>query len=376
MPKKLNHKKRGFTLLEAAVVLVIIGALAAGIFAGNKLIKKFKIAAAQNLTLSSPVQGITDSVLWLESSMDQSFNESESSNSSSLTAWYDLKNSAAKNNAIQSSSPNSPIYSNSINYIQAVKFDGTNSYLDVDGSGLNNTDYTIIILEQRDSDKNGNYFIGDVSSANDSITNRNLTLGYSADGNIRHSQSSDNVYTAAVSPYSDSLGKPRIFTFTHNKLTGKKIYVNGILAATSSDTNNLSNLSSIKIGKDCNGQIGEIVMFARNLEDEERKSIEDYLGKKWNSPILRSVAGGSCTNGMITLTGCTATCSIPSGTAGILSTSVSDGSGSLTCNTSNHFIGSLSYTCSNSILTFSGASSCACDSGYYLQSGSCVPNTC
>ncbi len=242
MPKKLNHKKRGFTLLEAAVVLVIIGALAAGIFAGNKLIKKFKIAAAQNLTLSSPVQGITDSVLWLESSMDQSFNESESSNSSSLTAWYDLKNSATKNNAIQSSSPNSPIYSNSINYIQAVKFDGTNSYLDVDGSGLNNTDYTIIILEQRDSDKNGNYFIGDVSSANDSITNRNLTLGYSADGNIRHSQSSDNVYTASVSPYSDSLGKPRIFAFTHNKLTGKKIYINGILAATSPDTSNLSAL--------------------------------------------------------------------------------------------------------------------------------------
>ncbi len=181
-------------MIELSVVILIIGILISGIRASNAIIKKFRIQIAQTLTISSPVNGILDSVLWLESSLDKNFKSSESS---------------------------------------------------------------------------------------------------------------DNSYTANISSYSASSGKPRVFTFVHDKSVGKKTYINGLLAAISNDTNHLSGMTTLTIGKSYQGQLGEVVIFARDLTDEERQSVEDYLGKKWNGTILRTVGsssssggiGGSCVGG-------------------------------------------------------------------------------
>ncbi len=370
-------------MIELSIVILIIGILISGILASNAIIKKFRIQTAQTLTMSSPVQGIPDSVLWLESSLDKSFKESESSDTTSLSAWYDVRESVNKNNATQSNSGNYPTYSNSINSIQAVKFDGTNGYFSVDGSVLNNTNYTIFVLEQRESSKSGNYFIGDSSSGNESTTNKNLVLGYSADGTIKHSQSSDNSYTSSISSYSSSNGKPRVFTFVHDKASGKKTYINGLLAATSTDTNHLSGMTTLTIGKSYQGQIGEVVMFARALTTEERQSVEDYLGKKWNSKILRSVGsssssggiGGSCVGGTVSDSGCLTACTVTAAT-GITDTTVGGGTGSLTCNTAANFTGSLPYTCLNGVFAYTGATSCSCATGYTASGSTCVTSAC
>lgn len=381
---QIQKPKKAFSLIELSIVILVIAIIVAGVLASNMLIKKFRITTAQTLTQSSPIHGIPDSILWLESSLDKSFKSSESDDTSPLTAWYDIRENVNKNNAIQTNASNSPTYANTINYVPATKFDGTNSYFTVDGSILNNTNYTIFVLEQRSSNKDGNYFIGDSSSGNNSTTNKNLVLGYSADGTITHSQSSDNSYTASVSTYESAGENPRIFSFIHDSTLGKKIYVNGLLAATSTDTNNLSGMTTLKIGSSYQGQIGEIVMFARALKDEERQSIEDYLGKKWNSKILRSSGtsaasggtGGSCVGGIISTSGCQTTCTVPT-TLGISTTVVADGTGSLTCSgTGYDNTSSLPYTCSNGSFSFTGATSCACATGYTLINSSCSPSSC
>ncbi len=71
----LNQKThiKAFSMIELSIVILIIGILISGILASNAIIKKFRIQTAQTLTISSPVQGISDSVLWLESSLDKSF---------------------------------------------------------------------------------------------------------------------------------------------------------------------------------------------------------------------------------------------------------------------------------------------------------------
>ncbi len=376
LSEHFRSRKNAFSFIELSIVILIIGIIIAGVFASNALIKKSRLAMAQTLTLSSPVNGIPDSVLWLESSLDKSFKNGESSDTSSLSTWYDIRENFNKNDAVQANGAYSPTYSNSINHIQAVKFNGTDSYFTVDGSVLNNTNYTIFILEQRSSNKSENYFIGDSTSASDSTTNKNLVLGYSSDGRIKHSQSLDNSYAASVSGYAVVGEIPRILSFVHDSILGKKIYVNGLLAASSSDTNHLFGMTTLKIGSSYQGQIGEIAIFARALKDEERQSVEDYLGKKWNSKILRpsgtsSASGGSCVGGTVSAAGCKATCTVPT-TAGITDASVSDGSGSLTCDTSNHFTGSLPYSCTGSSFSFTGSSSCSCATGYAGSScGSC-----
>ena len=118
---------RAFSLIELSMVILIIGILISGVLFFDKIISKFRISTAQTLTISSPVSGIPDSVLWLESSLEKSFKSNEQNDSNSLTAWYDIRESVNKNHAVQSNSSNYPLYSNTINHIHAVKFDGTNS---------------------------------------------------------------------------------------------------------------------------------------------------------------------------------------------------------------------------------------------------------
>lgn len=175
---KRPKKTKAFSMIEVSVVILIIGILISGILASRTIISKFRIVTAQTLTISSPVNGIADSTIWLESSLEKSFKDSESSDTNTLTTWYDIRESVNKNNALQTDSSHSPTYSNTINYIHAVKFDGTNSYLTIaDANFLNNSNYTIFVLESRESNKSNNYFIGDSSAAGESTTNNNLTLG-------------------------------------------------------------------------------------------------------------------------------------------------------------------------------------------------------
>lgn len=249
-------------MIELVVVILIIGVLIGGVLASQRFIAKFRITTAQTLTISSPIHGISDSVLWLESSLDKSFKDSESSDTNSLSAWYDVRESVNKNNATQSNSGNYPTYSNSINYIQAVKFDGTNGYFSF----------------------------------------------------IRQAKN---------------------FHF-------------------------------------CSRQIF--------LIDEERQSVEDYLGKKWNSTILRSGGssaasggiGGSCVGGIVGDSGCLTSCTVIAAT-GIADTTVAGGSGSLTCNTAANFTGSLPYTCLNGIFAYTNSTACRCADGYNQSGSTCVP---
>jgi prepilin-type N-terminal cleavage/methylation domain-containing protein len=307
--KKSYLELRGFTLIELSAVIAIIGILIAGVMTAPGLVKKSKIAAAQSLTKASPIAGITDNALWLESSAESSFKDTETSTGDAVTTWYDQKNAVNKSSVVAVGT--GPTYSNTINYIHAVKFSGsTANYLQVaDASFLNNTDYTIVVLEKRQSATAG-YFIGDSSV---STANQTLLLGYSADAAIAHSQGTGNVYTSNVSTYSSSSDTPRIFTFVSDSTNGKKTYINGILAAQSSDTTKLSNITTLAIGKGYTGEIGEIAIFTRALKAEERKSTEDYLGKKYGTKINRTTtASGACINGIVTTNGCTMDCSTSS----------------------------------------------------------------
>ena len=336
------------------------------------MVKESKIAAAQSLTKSSPIAGITENTLWLESSVESSFKDTESSNGDYVTTWYDQKSSPNKASIVAVGT--GPTYSNTINYIHAVKFNGSNTnYLQVsDARFLNNTDYTIMVLEKRQSATAG-YFIGDSSVP---TANQTLLLGYSADAAISHSQGTGNDYTSNISTYSSSSDTPRVFTFVSDSTNGKKTYINGILAAQSSDTTKLNNITTLAIGKGYTGEIGEIAIFTRALKAEERKAAEDYLGKKFSTKVDRdAAANGSCLNGIVTPNGCTMDCAT-SGIAGLSSPStVSDGASNVTgtCGVTG-YSGTLTLSCSNGNLTKTPSTGCGCDgtNGYSPSGGVCI----
>lgn len=369
-----TKQKSAFTMLEVAVVIVIIGVFVAGIVASNSLVTKFRITAAKNVTKASPIFAIKDNALWLETSLETSFNDIESNDASPLTTWYEQRNSV--NRVFLQSVSGGPTYSNTINRVHAVKFTASGGYFTFDGSFLNGTDYTVVVLEKRESGNSGNYFLGDSSI---SAANQNLLLGYSASGQVVHGQGGSSSYPSSVSSYSQS-ASPRVFTFTHSATEGNKTYINGILAAEdASNKSHLSNISTVSLGKGYTGQIGELAIFTRALKTDEIVSVEDYIGQKWRVNINRANFP-SCINGVVTDSGCdssgsgggsggSSTCDVS--VVGVSSTTpVSSGTGSLTCDGTNFDRNTISYTCSGGVLTT--GSNCACASGYELSGANCV----
>ena len=364
---KKSSSQKVFSLLEISAVILIIGIFVAGVMGGNILVAKSRLADAQTLTTSSPINGIKDSALWLETSVDSSFVDGETANNNSITTWYDSRKSAA-NKVVISAAGTGPLYSNTINYIHAVKFSGSSSdHLKIeDASFLNNTDYTIIILEKRQSNSANNYFFGESPTG---TANQKLALGYSLDGTVIHAQGT-NSYTSNVSSYANSTDKPKVFTFISDSSSGKKTYINGVLAAQSADTTQLTGITTdFPIGKSYTGEIGEIAIFTRALKAEERKSVEDYIGKKFTAKINRdSVA--SCTNGTITPSGCSMDCST-SLRAGISApSSITDGATvSATCGLTGYNGITVSLTCLGGNIS---GTACGCAVGYNPVGGACV----
>ncbi len=368
--KNINNFKnfRAFSLIELSLVILVIGVLIVGITASSILIKKSRITNAQRLSENSPIAGIRATSLWLETSLDSSFVSQIDDNSSiGSNSWNDR--SSSKISLTIAGSGADVVYANTINYIPGIKF-SNGKYLTFDGSFLNNTDYTISILEKRLA-TGTNYFLGDSSNSD---ANESILLGYSLDNQIVHSQGDSNSYNSSVSTYNQSKDYPRVFTFTHSTSDGNKTYINGYLAASDSNrTNHLTNISTIALGKGYQGEIGEIAIFTKKLKNSERKDVEEYLAKKFNANIDQGNSLGATTcDGIVTSSGCSQACSVS--VPGVSTSSVADGaSGTFSCSQTG-YSGSIDYTCSNGTISTTG--SCSCTSGYEFSGGSCVQAPC
>jgi Tfp pilus assembly protein PilE len=350
-------KGKGFSLIELSIIILIIGIFITAVFVADAMVSKFRLAAAKTLTVSSPINSIKDTALWLETSLDKSFNSSETEDGTTVTAWYDQQNSGASKTSVVAVN-GGPTYANTINRVHAVEFgkNGSTGYLKFDASFLNNTDYTIMVLEKRKS-AGANLFLKsiDVSNADDN----KLKLGYSNNNTVIHSQNNSSyAFDSQVAGYEDSTDKPRLFTFIQSSNTGKKTYINGSLAAQdATNTAQLSGITNLALGKGYTGEIGEIVIFTRALRNEELQAVQSYYSNKWKRSD-NSKSAPSCVNNLntgnyqVTETGCdlsSAGCQLPaeSGFASIVVSSTSTPRTSPCTADPNNYSGNVTYTCIN-----------------------------
>ncbi len=280
-------KKKAFSLIELSIVILIIGILVAGVTQSSRLVTKMRLQTAQNITNNSPIPSIKDLQLWLETSSERSFNDAEEQDATDITIWYDNNiQSTNKNNALPPAVVNRPkFYENVFNgAIPGIRFDGVNDYLTFDGSSLINNSYTFIVVEQRRSTGNNNFFIGGTAG--------NFHLGYFNNTTIRVGQygvAGVNFFDYSVPAYTSP--SPIIHTFMHSNVDGKKYWLNGGNTPEASSSNNSPLIAYVPvIGQTENnlfyvGDIAEIIIFSRALKTEERQSIENYLSKKYNIKI-------------------------------------------------------------------------------------------
>ena len=117
-----------FSLLELAIVLVIISILIVGVTQGAAMINAARLTNARSVTSKSPVPNIPGLTAWYETSLRDSFKGSEAIENGQITEWYDISpNSlASKKNKLTKTAGSDAIYRISgINKTPSVKFSGS-----------------------------------------------------------------------------------------------------------------------------------------------------------------------------------------------------------------------------------------------------------
>ncbi|MEM7712028.1 MAG: hypothetical protein AAF349_00290 [Cyanobacteria bacterium P01_A01_bin.68] len=173
--------------------------------------------------------------------LNQLFNAASitASEGDSVVQWND---EIGNNHAIQNSVNSQAQFVESIfaeSTIGGVLFTGFQEY-ETDLSYLVNQKYTIAIVEKRSSN-NQLYIIGNTSGN----TNSGLHVGYRGDTEFTLAQYGNDL-DASISPY-DGLSQANLWVVSNNS-RGKEIYKNGVLISSNSNTDDLVEANTGRIG--------------------------------------------------------------------------------------------------------------------------------
>ncbi len=294
--------KKAFSLIELSVVILIIGILIAGVTQSSRLIKEFKLSGARNLTESSPVNSIKDLALWLDTTSTKSFLESEAEDGGLISTWNNISTQTTSHiSFVQDNSTNRPAYDeSSINSLPTLKFNGTSSYFEKDYlSILNPQEFTVFAVIDTQSLQSYGTVFSSRSAAGDDLRGYML---YFHPVTSAAAPSSINLWTGDGATWGEE-GYDKIdaqtnqtYLTTHiKKATSITVYNSGTLVGSHARNDYSANITqNFRIGAGrnestptffLNGHIGELIIFGRALKNEERQSVEKYLGKKWGIQV-------------------------------------------------------------------------------------------
>ncbi len=291
--------KKAFSIAEFAITIFLVAIIISGILSSSIILDKAKLAKARLQTQNSPIKNMEDVEFWLETTLARSFDEeviedSSFAENSGVENWYDSNpNPQKRRDAISSSTPHPKYFTNCINKLPCLRFSGENS-MAVNPEGIGNSDYTIFVVEQRRIGGENPFFGTSSSQTN----NTSISAGYNDDDTIFIAQGSknSNAYSFAINISGYDKPIARLHTFVNSTLQSNSSnvlhFLNGATNSSqiNSDANFLAitNYTNLTIGHNndssptyFNGDLGEIIFISKALNQEQRKSIENYLLTKW-----------------------------------------------------------------------------------------------
>ena len=279
-----NLAKSAFSLFEVSIVILIIAMVITGFTQGDKITKRFRIKGAQSITKSSSVSAIKGLVFWIDSTSDNSFISSETSNNTNLSYWHDTNSqSTLSNNLTRTSDSHIQYKNNAINGLPAVYFDGSA----ISGGIL--TGNAIIT-----SGNKFTFFAVTKSDDATSATSRVIFSNGSTNGFLYQKDGSDLkrevVFSGVNSSNGGSITSSAEISSAIYDGVNLEFYANGATVISSTATSSFVQPvgEALYVGSDSasskawKGYIAEIIIYDNALDKDERKLVENYLSKKWN----------------------------------------------------------------------------------------------
>ena len=292
MIKNIQKRASGFSMIELAVVIIIIGILTAAVLKGDKVIKNSKLSAARTATNSSAVHAIEGVILWLEATSQDSYIDTEGpagDDGSAITKWVEINSQTTNKETLDATGV--PTYDeDGINDRPAINFSaGGASFSSVNFPNIGNE--ATIFLVMKPSALNQQVMAKSPATINSStnfvfgaqVPEKDLFWCFTTSCEVT---SQDNI--SANTPFITSLVYEKDYTGTTDRV---RTYVNSYTSNEDleSTTANGTNLNNLTIGKgptyDFTGSIGEVIIFDQKLNSDDHRAVMKYLGKKWGINI-------------------------------------------------------------------------------------------
>lgn len=290
---------QAFTLLELSLVILIIGLLMAAFLGAADLANDAKLRQAKTLTQNAPVNGISNLSLWFETTAEGSFINSEVVDGGAISRWNNLNSEAISTNYLSNNSATTadhPLYKEScINGLPCLYFNGiAGSKITAQRSlGVRSNYITAFFVFTGSENATATYasqlFISDKTAAwngtsgvfsfTTSLPAMKFFYNMPSNYGVQFAQCLANTVLTAQKPY--------IYSVVDDYSTSIFHYINGAIANTATGTANSGGAISKSIGiaevgsASYKGNVGEIIIFTKALSVAERKSVEQYLAKKW-----------------------------------------------------------------------------------------------
>lgn len=285
----MKKNKLAFSLIELAVVVLIIGLITTGIIKGTSIIRSARISSARALTTKSNIAAIPGMVAWYETSLIDSLKPSEASDTSQITEWRDISpgSIAAQKNKLTRSASSAVIYKvEGINNLPSINFISSGN-LSLSAFYQGNLGQATIFVVARP-----------VSAVSTAVT---LLDSYSSASTSAFGISTSYVWInlGAGQTNTSSSNAPSIMAnsncilATYYDDVNSKAFVNNATGMAGGaliypSTNPLSGLTiatNKSAGAPFTGLISEIIIFDHPLPIDERKSVMSYLSKKYKISV-------------------------------------------------------------------------------------------
>jgi hypothetical protein len=313
---------KAFSLVEISVVIIILMVLIAGLTQSSRLVSLSRITIARNLTSSSAMPWINYLVAWHDSTAIDAFNENENNDGNKVSIWRgaEIKYND-RVNFIQNIESKKPTYTkNAIYGLPAIKFDGIDDFMYSENSEQDVLSYRsasiFAVFEPKKVASNSKQTI----FHNPSSCGLELDFGHtfsakgdfgiaSSSGSCGNTQSTNSSFDLVI--HNEKIVVSVVIyqsPLSVGNTANVKIYRNGNLWSSNSNNGgftsstiqsiqgysnslNVFNLGARKGNSGATpdsyyeGFLGELIIFNRSLNNDDRNEIERYLGKKWGIKI-------------------------------------------------------------------------------------------
>ena len=231
-------------------------------------------------SIADPTNNIPNCVLWLDA-YDGNTLTLDGTGTNVLT-WADKSgtaNNASNTNNFPGTNIDTAIPINAYGGQHAVSFAGS-SWLNISLDSLTGSldGYTIFVVDVAGTITGNNYFLGSDFNGTDAT----LHFGYRNANTFTASQYADDLNW--VAPANFSPATPRLWMARVDSSASRQIFLNGIMRANNgvSLVGTLTN-STVGRGNGGNyvGDLSEVIVYNRGLDDTERATVEQYLTHKW-----------------------------------------------------------------------------------------------